>query len=65
MTKYFDEILTEVRRNKAALLEEHGGLEGYLKYLDEKRPQWERVGWVFADLDKVIKANSVEEPLNT
>ena len=48
MTYYEDDIVAEVRRNREELLLEHGGIEGYLKYLDEQRPILESQGWKFA-----------------
>jgi hypothetical protein len=47
MIYYEDDIVAEVRRNREELLEEHGGIEGYLKYLKEQRPKHEMQGWKF------------------
>jgi hypothetical protein len=45
MIYYEDDIVAEVRRNREELLEDHGGIEGYLKYLKEQRPKLEMQGW--------------------
>jgi hypothetical protein len=57
MSYYHDEILTEVRRNKAELLETYGGVDGLLRHMDEERPQLEKDGWKFVDIDKVRDRN--------
>jgi hypothetical protein len=43
----YDPILTEVRRNKARLIEMYGGIDGWLKHLDEDRCRLEKEGWHF------------------
>ncbi|MDR0868437.1 MAG: hypothetical protein LBP75_08215 [Planctomycetota bacterium] len=50
---YRDEIVEEVRRHRAELLEEYGGIEGYHKHLDEQRPRLEKEGWKFVTPEEV------------
>jgi hypothetical protein len=47
MTYYEDDIVAEVRHNREELLLEHGGIEGYLKYLQAQRRRWEALGFKF------------------
>ena len=44
---YRDEIVAEVRRNREALLEEYGGIDGLHKHMEEERPLLEAQGWRF------------------
>ena len=54
MKNYRDEDpLTEVHRIRAELLEEYGGIEGYLKHLNEDRPRLEKEGWRFASAEEL------------
>lgn len=46
--RHNDSIVAEVRRYREELLEKHGGIENYLKYLKEQRPVMEAQGWKFA-----------------
>jgi hypothetical protein len=48
MTYYEDDIVAEVRHNREELLLEHGGIEGYLKYLEEQHQRWEYQGFKFS-----------------
>jgi hypothetical protein len=48
MKEFYDPIIAEVRRNRAALLEKYGGIDGLHKHMDEDRPRLEREGWHFA-----------------
>ena len=43
-----DEIVAEVRRYREELLLEHGGIEGYLKYLQTQHQRWEALGFKFS-----------------
>jgi hypothetical protein len=52
-----DEIMAEVRSRKAHVLQEHGGWEGYCKYLDTIKPQLEKEGWNIVNPDEVYKQN--------
>jgi hypothetical protein len=42
-----DEIIAEVRKNRAELLEKYGGIDGLHKHMDEERPRLEKEGWHF------------------
>jgi hypothetical protein len=46
--------VTEVRRNRAALLEKYGGIEGLHKHMDEERPELERQGWKFVTIEEIL-----------
>jgi hypothetical protein len=48
MNNFYDPIVSEVRRNRAKLLEIYGGIEGLNKHLEEERPLLEKEGWHFA-----------------
>jgi hypothetical protein len=45
--KYFDEEdpVAEVHRIRAEMMEEYGGIEGYMKHLDEDLPRLIAEGW--------------------
>jgi hypothetical protein len=60
MTVFEDEIVTEVRKHRTELLEEYGGIEGYLKHLEADRPRLEREGWRFVDMDELLKKKHAE-----
>jgi hypothetical protein len=45
MKHYKDSIVAEVRKSREELLEAHGGIEGYLKYLQSKNTRWEAEGF--------------------
>jgi len=50
-----------VRRNKAQLLEQYGGVAGLQKHQDEERPRLEQAGWNFitvADLQTMKHSHS-------
>jgi type IV secretory pathway VirD2 relaxase len=53
----YDEILEDVHSRKAQVVKEAGGWNEYLKYLEALRPQIEKDGWVFADMENVRKQN--------
>ncbi|MCL2411867.1 MAG: hypothetical protein FWC97_09525 [Treponema sp.] len=57
MTGYKDEIITEVRENKAKLIEMYGGYSGFLKHLDEERPRLEEAGWEILNIEEVRTKN--------
>jgi hypothetical protein len=52
---YRDEIVTEVRRNRAKLLEMHGGIEGLQKYMKEEQPKLKEEGWHFISAENFSK----------
>jgi hypothetical protein len=39
--------VAEIWKTRAHLLEKYGGLDGYLKHLDEERPRLEQAGWKY------------------
>jgi hypothetical protein len=44
--KYLDEDpVAEVHHIRAELLEEYGGIDGYMIHLDEELPRLEKEGW--------------------
>jgi hypothetical protein len=47
--KELDDPVDEVYRIRLALLEEYGGIEGYLAHLREVRPKWEAMGFRFIE----------------
>ncbi|GMO22116.1 MAG: hypothetical protein Ta2B_01000 [Termitinemataceae bacterium] len=53
MIFYEDEIVTEVRRTRAKLLKQYGGIEGLHKHMDEELPFLIQQGW------KVVSAEEV------
>jgi hypothetical protein len=55
-----DEIVAEVRRHRAELLEEYGTIEAYHKHLEEDRPRLEREGWKFVDIDEMLRKKHAE-----
>lgn len=50
-----DEIMAEVRQNKANLLARYGGIDGLLRHLDDERPNLELEGWKFVDTTEISK----------
>jgi hypothetical protein len=64
MNLFEDDIVAEVRRNRIALLEEHGGIEGLRTYMSEERPRLEREGWVFVDLDEMLGKKHAKKRAN-
>jgi hypothetical protein len=53
MIFYKDEIVEEVRRNREELLQEYGGVNGYLKHLTDEQLRLEKEGWVFVTPEEV------------
>ena len=62
MNGYHDEIVAEVRHNRAKLLEIHNGIEGLQKYMKEERPQLEKEGWRFVSAEEFSKLNMSNMP---
>jgi predicted sulfurtransferase len=60
-----DEIVTEVRKNREELLEEHGGIKGYLKYLQAQHSRWESEGFCFVSHEEVLRRQRQEESVKT
>jgi hypothetical protein len=46
--------VAEVRRNREALLEKYGGIDGLHKHMDEERPILEKQGWRFMSVEEVL-----------
>ena len=62
MNKREEDPLAEVHRIRAELLEEYGGIKGYLKHLNEDRPRLEKEGWRFACTEKLAALKTFEMP---
>jgi hypothetical protein len=63
--KYVDtEVVAEVRKNREELLEEHGGIEGYLKYLQSQHSRWEAEGFRSVSFEEVQAQKYTEEMVN-
>lgn len=61
MKGYRDEIVAEVRRNRAKLLEIYGGIQGLHKHMDEERPRLEKEGWKFVSAEEFGKRNTSKQ----
>jgi hypothetical protein len=61
MNVFEDEIVTEVRKHRTELLEEYGGIAGYLKHIEADRPRLEREGWRFVDMSEILKKKHTDE----
>ena len=46
--------VAEVRRNREALLEKHGGIDGLHRHMGEVRPELEKQGWVFMSVEEIL-----------
>jgi hypothetical protein len=64
MNIFEDETVAEVRKRREELLDEYGGMEGYLKHIEKDRPRWEREGWKFVDINDMLKKKHTETPAN-
>jgi hypothetical protein len=53
MNNNIEDPIAEVHRIRSELLEEYGGIKGYLKHLDDDRPRLEKEGWHFADTEEL------------
>jgi hypothetical protein len=53
-----DEIMAEVRQNKARLFEMYGGVEGLHKHMDEERPRLEKEGWKFISAGEFVNSKN-------
>jgi hypothetical protein len=47
-----DDPILELFRNREAAIKEYGGIEGWLKHIDEDRPRLEAAGWKFESPEK-------------
>jgi hypothetical protein len=59
MKHYKDDIVAEVRKSRKELLEEHGGIEGYLKYLQSQHSRWEAEGFRSVGFEEVYARKSI------
>ena len=62
MIFYKDEIVEEVYRTRARLLEKYGGIEGLLKHQREDRPRLIAQGWKFATKEEVLARRKMGPP---
>ena len=53
MNNHDEDPVAEVHRIRAELLEEYGGIKGYLKHLNEDRPRLEKEGWRFITAEEL------------
>jgi hypothetical protein len=54
MTYIDNDPVAEVRRNREALLEQYGGIDGLRKHMDEERPELEKQGWKFMSVEDIL-----------
>jgi hypothetical protein len=64
MNHYKDNIVAEVRKSREELLEEHGGIEGYLKYLQSQNSRWEAEGFKSVSLEEIQAQKIAGETVN-
>ena len=57
MNGYHDEVVAEVRGNRAMLLEMYGGIEGLQKHMKEERSKLEKEGWQFVSVEEFSQHN--------
>jgi len=50
MTYIDTDIVAEVRHNRELLLEQHGGIDGLHRYMDENKAKLEAEGWKFVSI---------------
>ena len=55
--------VAEVRRNREALLEKHGGIDGLHKHMDEARPELEKQGWKFMSVEEILAKKQMRVPV--
>jgi hypothetical protein len=68
MTYAEDDPILELFRNREAVIKEYGGIEGWLKHIDDDRPRLEAEGWKFVSVEEVAtrnhrQANAVQSAL--
>jgi len=54
--------VTEVRRNREALLEKYGGIDGLHRHMDEQRPELEKQGWEFVSVEEILERKQAQVP---
>ena len=52
-----DDPILELFRNREAAIKEYGGIEGWLKHIDDDRPRLEAEGWKFVSVEEVAARN--------
>jgi hypothetical protein len=57
---YKDEIVAEVRQHRQELLEEYGGIDGYLRHQEVDRSRLEKEGWIFITPEEIIAKRHAE-----
>jgi hypothetical protein len=57
MIFYEDEIVNEVRRTRAKLLKQYGGIEGLHRHMDEELPLLIQQGWKVVSAEEVAAKN--------
>ena len=61
MTYLDNDPVAEVRRNRELLLEEHGGIEGLIRHMEEERPKLEQQGWKFTTFEELAAKKCKEQ----
>ena len=61
MTYLDNDPIAEVRRNRELLLEEHGGIEGLIRHMEEERPKLEQQGWKFTTFEELAAKKRKEQ----
>jgi hypothetical protein len=64
MTHIAVDPVAEVRRNREALLKEHGGIDGLHKHMDEVRPELEKQGWKFMTVEEILARKQARLPIS-
>ena len=54
--------VAEVRRNREALLEKYGGIDGLHRHMDERRPELEKQGWEFVSVEEILERKQAQAP---
>ena len=56
--------IQEVRRNRELLLENHGGIDGLHRYMENERSKLEQQGWKFTPLEEILaKKQQIKDPI--
>ena len=62
MTYIDNDPVAEVRRNREALLEKYGGIDGLHRHMDEQRPELEKQGWEFVSVEEILERKQAQVP---
>jgi hypothetical protein len=60
MIFYEDEIVNEVRRTRAKLLKQYGGIEGLHKHMDKEFPLLIKQGWKAVSAEEVAAKKQIQ-----